>query len=302
MKNLLTVLAVLFCFLFSSQTPSPYIDQFDSFGGVGEWSIVTGQGNTGSHSGFLCYNLTGNYLAGEYYSFESPTLDLSGWVANTLDLDFSMEKSLRSGDNLYLFYYDNGWFYFNLTSLADGAYTAPIPKTATLLSFDLDVAGSGTLNNKYVHIDFIRLSDPDAGALPVELVMFEGRTEDNTNIIEWATESEHNSEKFELQKSTDTEDWRIINTTPAAGYSVEYIQYTTIDYSILPVMNYYRLLQYDIDGEVDTYGPIAINNLIPKSNLLYYINLEGKKIDPSTAKGILIEVYEDGSIRKIFQP
>ena len=298
MKFILTIITLLTCLFSVTQTPHPYIDQFDSFSGAGEWSLVTSQGNTGSHGGFLCYNLTGTYLDGEYYSFESPTLDLSNWVANTLDLDFSMEKSLRNGDNLYLYYFDNGWFYFDLTNLANGAYTAPIPKTATLLSFDLYASGTGNLNNKYVHIDFVRLSDPDF-ALPVELVMFEGKTENDINIIEWATVSEYNSERFELQRSTNDDGWRTINTTPAAGNSVEYIQYVAYDCFAAPVMNYYRLLQYDIDGALDTYGPIAIDNTVDKT-IVQYFNLQGQVV-PYDTPGLILVVYSDGTTKKIFR-
>ncbi len=50
-------------------------EDFNSFDGAGEW--VSPGGNTGSHVGDLCFNITGNYLAGEFYVFQSPMYDFS---------------------------------------------------------------------------------------------------------------------------------------------------------------------------------------------------------------------------------
>ena len=136
--------------------------------------------------------------------------------------------------------------------------------------------------------------------LPVELVMFEGKTENNINVIEWATVSEYNSERFELQKSTDDEDWGTINTTPAAGNSVEYIQYITLDCFIAPVMNYYRLLQYDIDGAVDVYGPIAIDNTSNSKKIIGYVNLMGQEVSEDE-KGLVLVIFDDGTTMKVFR-
>ena len=136
--------------------------------------------------------------------------------------------------------------------------------------------------------------------LPVELVMFEGKTENNINVIEWATVSEYNSERFELQKSTDDEDWRTINTTPAAGNSVEYIQYVAFDCFVVPVMNYYRLLQYDIDGAVDVYGPIAIDNTSNSKKIVGYVNLMGQEVSED-AKGLVLVIFDDGTTMKVFR-
>lgn len=295
MKNLLLVLVAAFCFSLKSQTPHPYVDQFDSFGDVGEWSLVTGQGNTGSHGGLLCYNVTGNYLDGVYYSFESPVLNISTWI--DAELEFAMEKNLRNGDKFYLFYYDNGWFYFDLTTLANGTYIAPIPITTTLLSFDLETSGNGGLNGKYAHIDFVRLSDPNQ-SLPVELISFEGEEDNGNNVIKWATASERNSEYFELQKTSNPENWETINIVPAAQNSVQYIEYVVFDYNVDNTTNYYRLIQYDIDGLSEMFGPIAIDNNKKTLQIVRYVNMLGQEVNPLTTKGVIMVIFEDGSSTK----
>ena len=38
------------------------------------------------------------------------------------------------------------------------------------------------------------------------------------------------------------------------------LYYSFIEPCPLPIINYYRLVQYDWDGEFEIYGPIAIDN------------------------------------------
>ena len=42
-------------------------EPFDSFDQPGEW--ISPGDNTGSHSGFLCYNISGTYVADTWYIF-----------------------------------------------------------------------------------------------------------------------------------------------------------------------------------------------------------------------------------------
>ena len=49
------------------------------------------------------------------------------------------------------------------------------------------------------------------------------------------------------------------------------------------------------------FGPIAITRE-EGLKISRYTNLLGQEINPLTTKGIVIEVYENGSTRKIFKP
>jgi len=135
--------------------------------------------------------------------------------------------------------------------------------------------------------------------LPVELLYFTADKEPTYNLVHWATASENNSSHFILERSTDGSEWRTIETVPAAGNSTEKLTYTIIDATHPATLNYYRLLQYDIDGQIATYGPIAINN--NKTNrIVRTINLIGQEVD-ANATGICIEVYEDGTMIKVLR-
>jgi hypothetical protein len=135
------------------------------------------------------------------------------------------------------------------------------------------------------------------GALPVELLYFDGIAYDKTNYLEWATATEHNSSHFVVEKSEDGYTWKSIGQQWAAINSTQEIRYDLVDDEVYPVLNYYRLKQFDIDGTNKEYGPIAIDNRRDLKKVIRTINLLGQQVDES-ATGIVIEIYEDGTMRK----
>jgi hypothetical protein len=134
-------------------------------------------------------------------------------------------------------------------------------------------------------------------ALPVELTQFEGLPYQQWNVIKWSTDSEQNSSHFDLESSIDGENWKVITTSPAAGNSNEKINYSYIDNNLSEIV-YYRLQQFDIDGKYETFGPIVITRDVKNKQIIGYINLLGQKVDPKYTTGVIIEVYEDGTMIK----
>jgi hypothetical protein len=142
-------------------------------------------------------------------------------------------------------------------------------------------------------------------ALPIELTSFNGFNKGKNNHIFWVTSSEQNTSHFNLQKSRDGETWETVVTLNAAGNSNTQIDYDVVDYKVDPIINYYRLQQYDNDGVYETFGPISINNtdLGNQKTIVKYINLNGQEIDPNRLNlmDVYIEVYSDGTIKKIIK-
>lgn len=137
-------------------------------------------------------------------------------------------------------------------------------------------------------------------ALPVELTQFEATEYPHWNVVKWTTASEQNSDYFSLERSENGLNWREIATKEAAGNSNENIRYSHIDYSLSPLV-YYRLKQVDIDGKVEIYGPIVIHRNQDFKRVVKYINLAGQEVNPSTTKGVIIEIYDDGTMRKMIK-
>jgi hypothetical protein len=96
------------------------------------------------------------------------------------------------------------------------------------------------------------------GALPVELLSFDGTCNDNLITLNWRTATEHNTSHFDVLKSRDGENWSKLTTLNSAGNSTQELSYSTKDENAIDGNNYYKLMQYDIDGVSDEYGPINV--------------------------------------------
>ena len=300
MKNLLTLLAAFVCFGALAQTAFPWIDDMSSLNQPGDkFQLITGQGNTGSHGGFLCYNNVGNYIDDEYYSFESDTLDLSLWTE--VEVLITTASNIRNGDLFAFWYYNpvDGWAGVDLSNEI-GTFLVSIPNTTTLISFDLNTNANGNVNGKYVHVDRIEMNDPGGTPLPIELISFEGHEHEGCNHLDWVTASEANTDRYDIEWSRDAYEWEIKGTLPAAGNSNMNLYYSFIEPCPLPIVNYYRLVQYDWDGEFEIFGPIAIDNRKPEKRIIKYVDMSGKEVDPRYTTGLVIGILEDGTSIKVF--
>jgi subtilisin-like proprotein convertase family protein len=84
--------------------------------------------------------------------------------------------------------------------------------------------------------------------LPVELVSFTGYNDKDKNVLNWATASELNSDRFEIEKSiSGTEGWSYIGQQKAVG-GTTLTSYTFYDNQPVVGNNYYRLKIIDDDG------------------------------------------------------
>ena len=282
MRHLLLTLLLLFPILI---TYAQIDESFDSFDGPGEWTSPGG--NTGSHAGDLCFNITGNYLAGEFYVFQSPMYDFSTW--SSVELLWSQESDVRNGDVFGLYFYDNGWFFYDISNL-NGFYGVTLSPTTLALAFVLNTSGSGSLNGKYSHVDFLTIYDPTP--LPVEMLEFTASLQDEGTMLKWVTASENNSLKFDLYKSLDGTTWGLLDEIPAGGFSNSELTYKYFDTRIESGYSYYKLIQIDIDGVEDIYGPVYVYRNVFTDPKKY--NLMGQEVN-QFYKGLIIG--EDGRIK-----
>ncbi len=135
--------------------------------------------------------------------------------------------------------------------------------------------------------------------LPIELTDFDGEKLEDGNLLRWETQSEHNSSYFTLERSVDAKQWDVINMQPASGNSQNLLTYSFIDRGFTSgTVNYYRLAQTDIDGEVENFGEIvSIDNRVQLVNLMKIVNLLGQEINEN-AVGVQIHVFSDGTTTK----
>jgi hypothetical protein len=84
--------------------------------------------------------------------------------------------------------------------------------------------------------------------LPVKLVLFEATKNNQTGLLTWQTATEENSDRFEIERSTDGASFTAFGQVKAAGNSTQPIDYTFTDQNPAPGINYYRLKEVDHDG------------------------------------------------------
>lgn len=90
----------------------------------------------------------------------------------------------------------------------------------------------------------------DCVVLPVELAEFTAEYQPELHVVDlfWRTESERINDRWEVEKSTDGVNFEIINVVKGNGTTNTESQYFTIDENPNIGMNYYRLNQWDTDG------------------------------------------------------
>jgi len=101
--------------------------------------------------------------------------------------------------------------------------------------------------------------------LPVELISFEGRIIHESNQLTWRTATETNNDHFEVERSEDGLHFLTIGEVDAAGNSQQVVHYELLDQRPLNGLNYYRLMQVDVDGSF-TYSPVVVLNNSRKDN------------------------------------
>ena len=100
-----------------------------------------------------------------------------------------------------------------------------------------------------------------SGILPINLVSFNGRIVNNSNVyLNWVTASETNNKVFTVERSTDAANWQPIKTINGAVNSTTTKEYAYTDMGLLTGMYYYRLKQTDISG-ASTYSNIIAANI-----------------------------------------
>lgn len=86
----------------------------------------------------------------------------------------------------------------------------------------------------------------DLGALPVLFTKYDVKCNDKGAVLTWSTATEQNSNRFEIQRSTNGTDWVTIDNVAAAGNSDVVRNYQYVDLN--GGAAFYRIRQVDNDG------------------------------------------------------
>ena len=164
--------------------------------------------------------------------------------------------------------YLNGVFlpsrgYLNITV---GNDSVKVDYVKTYLSTEVN----GTRHNK--DIAFSYTIGSCSSGLPINLLSINGHNEQTVNIINWTTSSEINNSHFDIERSEDGIEFTKIGETKSAGNTTVNTNYSFTDKSPLSGTNYYRLKQWDFNGEFQYSKIISIETKGGKQDLTIYPN------------------------------
>ena len=111
-----------------------------------------------------------------------------------------------------------------------------------------------TLTAQTSGFSYFTMGGSGFNALPVELISFTGECDHGNNVITWQTASEYNSSHFVVEWSRDGIIWEEIEEVAAAGFSNENQNYSITHDPNQASFSYYRLTQFDIDGENEVFS------------------------------------------------
>ncbi|MEO5571671.1 MAG: PKD domain-containing protein [Bacteroidia bacterium] len=251
-------------------------------------SASAGKNGTFSGANVWVTGLAGNYLDNTDASLMTPNYNFTTAGAYTLKLyrknsfeigwdGFRVEYSLDKGDtwaslgNVAAGWYDfanttqNTSFpinepYFNSTianfTLASWNVSAFAgnPNVAFRMHFQTD-ANTGAPG---VAMDDFEIVGPTNSPLPVELLSFTGKAGQDFNLLNWKTASENNNKGFDVERSAPGEDFQKIGFANGNGNSTGLNEYRFEDRNSEKNIYYYRLKQFDFNGNYKYSNVIAI--------------------------------------------
>jgi hypothetical protein len=191
---------------------------------------------------------------------------LQGTISNDADVHFfQLQKKEGSGTDKTT---SNVWRGVNDCATATLA-------TMNLTTVTLFVQGDG--------INYTTIAYPLVTVLPVKLVDFSAKENQQYVKLNWTTATETDNDFFTVERSTNETDWTAIQKVKGAGNSSSLLSYEAYDYAPVNGKAFYRLKQTDLNGAV-TYSEIKVVNrteaakglsIYPVPNIGNTINIAG---------------------------
>ena len=119
--------------------------------------------------------------------------------------------------------------------------------------FGFEFSNDGVLNAE----NYLTPNNQPQFPLPVELVKFTATRQTGGGVrLTWATASEKNNDRFEVQRSLDGQTFTSVLSVAGQGTTSQAHEYSALDTAAPTSQLYYRLRQVDLDGKA-SYSPVA---------------------------------------------
>lgn len=248
----------------------------------------------------------------------SPQISTVGKTSITLQFDFiAFGSAACSDDRAQLrLSYDNGatWpvgFHYCLNTVCCGAcngysqgqwtlYTLALPaffdnNPNVRVGFHWRNNGNGAGTDPSVAIDDIKLTVPTV--VPLKLIDFTGRTENNKVKLNWTSAEESNFSHFEVERSLEAKNFTQIGRVEGKGNLQSGLSYYTFsDPQSAAATVYYRLKMVDYDGSFEYSKIISVANgsstSLALDHLLLNEDMLKYRLTSNTPVNADIDVYD----------
>lgn len=177
--------------------------------------------------------------------------------ASTFLNDFIMIKAHSSADTRWKTSTIGGTVSLRMSSSYSAAETSllNLGNGVFTVSDNSNVNASGTLHS------YLAFKKSSGSALPVELLDFTAKAKPSENIIElnWRTSGEVNNDYYSILRSIDGQNFSVIGKVDGNGTTSNLSTYKFIDKFPTEGNVYYKLHQFDYNGNNKLYGPIVVN-------------------------------------------
>lgn len=131
--------------------------------------------------------------------------------------------------------------------------------------------------------------------LPLQWNQFTVKAAQQSALLEWSTLQEQNTLDFLIQHSADGIRWQEIGTRPASNNNTGMSQYAFVHSNPVKGLNYYRILQRDLDLRSE-YSPVRMLKFNQGSPLLEVL------FNPVTKGMLHLQVnHPDGALVSLYQ-
>lgn len=218
-----------------------------------------------SVGGYEIYFKLGSYVGSETNPADWTLIGSEGSLLSlglnlATPLSIPVNKTILAGQT-FAFYItaSNPILSTGLLTTTNSGYTAITSNSDVTVFGGVGISypfGTVTANRSFNGTIHYTPGDP----LPVTLLDFTAVKVNESVLLEWQTESEYNSDYFEVERSVNGIDWNRLFTINAAGESSESLIYQETDENPFDGISYYRLNQYDLSGTKTFLKMISFNN------------------------------------------
>lgn len=233
----------------------------------------------------------------EVYSGDYSVSNSYGWYGITLDTPFSYNNT----DNLVIGFYEGTYEYHSSSADFYSISTGAANHRAIYYDDDSSIpnpASPPTADGTWYYVPSLQLSIVEP--LPIRLVNFEGKLQDNQILLTWKTASEKNNDYFTIEKTLDGNKYEKVGIVKSKGNSFVSNDYLFYDLAIPDEIIYYRLKQTDFDGKASFSKLISVDNRDYENKVVGVYNVLGQEVNQDY-NGMVIVLFDDGSTVKKIQ-